>query len=77
MGKASVLNVQSQCYFGLNAVGARIFELLTESDSIGSAFERARLEFDVDVETLQVDFDRLLGELLQQGLLELNTAPPA
>jgi hypothetical protein len=76
-GESFILNIQSECYFGLNAVGARIFELLTESDSIGSAFERTRLEFDVDVDTLQVDFDRLIGELLQQGLLELTAAPPA
>jgi hypothetical protein len=76
-GESFILNIQSECYFGLNAVGARIFKLLTESDSIGSAFERTCLEFDVDVETLQVDFDRLIGELLQQGLLELNAAPSA
>jgi hypothetical protein len=75
-GESFILNVQSECYFGLNAVGTRIFELLTESDSIGSAFERTCLEFDVDLETLQADFDRLIGELVQQGLLELNSLPP-
>ena len=75
-GESFILNVQSERYFGLNAVGTRIFELLTQSASIGSAFEQTRLEFDVDVETLQIDFDRLIGELLQQGLLELKAAPP-
>lgn len=70
------MNVQTECYFGLNEVGSRMFELLSQSTSIGSAFEQIRLEYEVDAETLKIDFDRLIAELLNQGLLELNAAPP-
>ena len=75
-GESFILNVQSECYFGLNAVGARIFELLIESDSLESAFDQTRREFDVELETLQVDFDQLVSDLLEHGLLRLNPAPP-
>ena len=73
-GESFVLNVQTECYFGMNAVGARMFELLGESPSVGDAFDRIQREYDVNPETLQADFDRLIAELLDQGLLELHVA---
>jgi Coenzyme PQQ synthesis protein D (PqqD) len=76
-GESFILNVQTECYFGLNAVGARMFELLGQSPSVRDAFNRLRVEYEVDPDTLQLDFDRLIAELLQQGLLELHSAPVA
>ncbi len=71
-GESFILNVQTGCYFGLNAVGARMFEVLGQTTSLGDAFEKIRLEYEVDPETLRLDFDRLVSELLHQGLLELQ-----
>lgn len=73
-GESFLLNVQTECYFGMNSVGARMFELLGESPSVGDAFGRIQREYDVNPETLQADFDRLIAELLDHGLLELQVA---
>jgi coenzyme PQQ synthesis protein D (PqqD) len=75
-GESFMLNVQTGCYFGLNAVGARVFELLGETASLERAFEMLLLEYDVDESILRLDFDRLISELLQQGLLELQPRSP-
>jgi hypothetical protein len=76
-GESFLLNIQTECYFGLDEVGSRMFELLSQGLPIGSAFQRILLEYEVDAETLRLDFDVLITQLLNKGLLELDTSPPA
>lgn len=67
-----ILNLNSERYFGLDAVGARMWALLSTSDSIQSAYELLLHEYDVEPEVLRRDLDQLIEKLVEHGLLELS-----
>jgi hypothetical protein len=67
-----VLDMVSGTYFGLDAVGARIWQLLTESGSIEQISERLVCEFDVTPQQAASDLARLVAELTANGLLTVE-----
>lgn len=67
-----ILNLNSERYFGLDAVGTRMFSVLTNSDSIETAYESLAREYEVDRHVLQQDLIALVENLLQQGLLRIE-----
>jgi hypothetical protein len=67
-----ILNMESGLYFGLDAVGSRIWRAVTEADSIEHAFKTLSAEFDVEEPKLRSDLGELIGELLDQGLLKIQ-----
>ncbi len=69
-GEAVLLNLQSERYFGLDGVGTRMWNLITTSDSIQSAYEALLSEYEVDADQLRRDVQNLVGNLLENGLLE-------
>lgn len=73
-GEAVILNLDSEQYYGLDEVGTRMWTLLSESDSIGAAYEALLAEFEVAPEVLQADLERLVRELAEQGLLRVEAA---
>ena len=64
-----ILNLDSERYYGLDDVGTRFVSVLTTSDSIETAYERLRNEYDVDPQDLRNDLLALIESLLDQGLL--------
>jgi hypothetical protein len=68
-GEAVLLNLQSGKYFGLNAVGLRMWQLLVASASVEAACAQLAGEFDVDAQVLRDDLQRLLSELIDHRLL--------
>ena len=64
-----ILNLASERYYGLDDVGTRFLSVLTTSDSIETAYERLRDEYDVDGEALKQDLLALVENLIDQGLL--------
>jgi hypothetical protein len=66
-----LLNLDSECYFGLNEIGTRIFSVLTSSPSIAAAYEQLLAEYDVDANVLHADLMDLVQQLVAQGLLEV------
>jgi hypothetical protein len=76
-----LLDTRSETYFGLNAAGARVCELLRDTRaSIALCAELGREYADVPAETLRMDVMALLDELLALVLLEvpgpMRTAAP-
>lgn len=67
-----LLNLDSERYFGLDDVGTRMFSVLTSSDSVQSAWERLKKEYDVDHEVLRNDLIYLVESLVEQGLIEVT-----
>jgi hypothetical protein len=65
-----LLNVQKQCYFGLDPVGARMWEALTKGKTVEAAYEELLGAYDVDAERLRRDFEGLIEKLVENGLLE-------
>ena len=64
-----ILNLDSERYYGLDDVGTRFLSVLTSSESIETAYERLRDEYDVDPQVLRADLLTLIENLIDQGLL--------
>jgi hypothetical protein len=75
IGEESViLNLNSERYLGLDAVGTRIWTLLNGSGSIQEAYETLLAEFDVEPGRLRDDLNELIDQLLEHGLIEITNA---
>lgn len=70
-GEAVILNLADGVYYGLDGVGARIWELLREPRTAAELRDAVAAEFEVDVGTAWRDLAGLLEELLERGLVEL------
>ncbi len=64
-----ILDVPSGRYFGLNDVGALIWDLLDGDHDRDAIVEAITAEFDVDRPTAAADLDSLLAELTEAGLV--------
>jgi hypothetical protein len=73
-GEAVVLHLDSGLYFGLDEIGAHVWQCLTQGDGprTGLQLRDAVLEaFDVDSPTCEQDLAELLDALRQVGLIEI------
>ena len=73
-----LLNLEAECYYGLDEIGTRMWQLLTTAASIEDAYAELFAEFDVDAELLRQNLSELLERLVDKGLLQLlsgDTAP--
>jgi hypothetical protein len=71
-GELVMLNLDSEGYFGLDSMGARLWAALTTSESIQRAYDNLLEEYDVTEEQLRRDLEELIGRLVGQGLVELT-----
>ena len=73
-GESVLLNLESERYFGLDATGTRMWELMTSQPCIGLALEKLQEEYEVEPETLRNHFTQLLSGLVENGLLQVLPA---
>lgn len=67
---AVLFSSDSEVYFGLNAVGARVWELLLASDTVAQITEAMAMQYpEVPADVIQSDVGELLAELERQGLV--------
>ncbi len=66
-----ILDLTSGTYFGLDPVGARMWELMGEGKTLGEICDLMLDEYDVSREELEGDTLRLARELADQGLIAL------
>jgi len=74
-GEAVILNMDSGIYFGLDAVGTRIWRLIEEHASLQKILEVMREEFDTTPGVLQRDLLAFVGQMLDKGLVRIAPAP--
>ncbi|MDP2790122.1 MAG: PqqD family protein [Rectinemataceae bacterium] len=67
--EAVLLASDSGVYYGLNAVGSRMLELLTECGDRETAMSRAAQEYEAPADLLRADFLALLDSLLAKKLI--------
>lgn len=72
-GEMVLLDLASENYFGLDPIGARIWQLLQEKDDLASLHETMLAEFDVESDQLEADLIELIGKLEEAGLV--STSP--
>jgi Coenzyme PQQ synthesis protein D (PqqD) len=74
VGDESVLlNLKTETYFGLDPSGARIWDVLLESDSIESACDALVAEFEVDRGQLHSDMEEFIDALIQWELVVIES----
>ena len=71
-GETVLLDLQSECYFGLDEVGTRIWQLLQEQGELQKVFDTMLEEYDVDAKQLENDLNELLEKLLDEGLIVVS-----
>ena len=71
-GETVILDLESESYFGLNAIGTRIWQLLKEEKDISTITDTMMNEYDVEPDQLKTDINNLLNELLKSGLVNLE-----
>jgi hypothetical protein len=69
-GEAVLLNLDSGMYFGLDAIGTRIWQLLGEHQTLQAVFDQMLQEFEVDGPTLRSDLLALVDRLMEHGLVQ-------
>jgi hypothetical protein len=69
-----LLNLHNECYFGLDDVSARMWDVLSTSPTIEAAVLQLLGEFEVEPKRLHADVESFLGQLLENGLVELQDA---
>jgi hypothetical protein len=71
-GEAVILSLADGVYYGLDGVGARVWELLREPRAIAELTDAVVAEFEVDAATAERDLLALLGELAERRLVEVH-----
>ena len=68
-GEVVMMSMEKGEYFGLNAMGSRIWELLAKPHSIEELCHELMRSFEVDQETCLSEVSRFLGEIADQKLV--------
>jgi len=68
-GEAVILGLRDGVYYGLDKVGARVWELLVEPRRVGDLVSTIVAEFDVSAERCERDVLALLRDLAARGLV--------
>jgi hypothetical protein len=74
-GEAVILDLASGRYFGLNAVGTRIWTLLDAGTPIEEIIQAVAEEYDADAEQIDRDVKALIEALSSRGLI-VRSDPP-
>lgn len=74
-GEIFFLNVQHECYYGLEDVGGRMFTLLTEGLTVEEVLQRLQGEYSVEPDVLQRDIVNLIRDLTRHELIQI--IPPS
>ena len=71
-GEAVLLNLDNESYYGLDEIGARMWTVVNDSDSVEAAYTALIAEFDVDAETLREDMQTLIDQWIEHGLSKVD-----
>lgn len=71
-GEVVILNLKSGVYYGLNEVGAHIWQLIQQPKTVTTIRDTLLQEYEVDSDRCQRDLLGLLHELAAMGLIEVK-----
>jgi hypothetical protein len=75
LGEESVLlNLESESYFGLDAVGTRMWNAISSAPNLLAALDELAGEYEVERDDLRRDLSSLVRELADAGLVRLVDA---
>src|SRR5438093_13768946 len=70
--EAAILNLKNGVYYGLDPVGARVWNLLQQPRTLSELHQILSDEYDVDGSRLESDLRHLIGQLADQRLVEIE-----
>jgi len=70
-GEAAILDLKNGIYYGLDPVGARIWELIQTPTPVSSVVSQLLDEYDVEEAQCEHDTLALLGQLQERDLIEI------
>lgn len=70
-GEAAILNMATGIYFGLDPIGARVWELIQEPRSIAGVRDALLEEYEAEPAQVESDVRALLGDMASHGLVEV------
>lgn len=71
-GEAVILDLGSGTYFGLNAVGTRIWQLIDQHGRLTAVLDELCQEYDADRDVLERDLLALVGRLADARLVVMH-----
>jgi hypothetical protein len=71
-GETVLLDLNTESYFGLAGVGARIWQLLADGTNLRDMSAVLAAEYKVSEETLAADLQRFVSDLIDAGLVTAN-----
>src|SRR5258708_2301581 len=71
-GEAVLLNLKTGVYFGLDAVGTRVWQLFSERQAVAHVLDALVAEYDVPREQCSHDLLALIAKLQDHGLVTLS-----
>jgi hypothetical protein len=72
--ESAILNLKNTVYYGLNPVGARVWNLLQQARTVGELRDTLLDEYDVDARRCETDLLQLLGKMWSEGLIQVKSA---
>jgi Coenzyme PQQ synthesis protein D (PqqD) len=71
-GEAVILDIKSGVYYGLNQVGASIWNLIQAPKTVNEIRDALLTEYEVDSQACETDILILLEDLAKNGLIEIK-----
>jgi len=69
--ESAILNLKNSVYYGMNAVGARVWNLLQQPRSVSDLRDVLLDEYEVEKELCERDLIALLQRMQGEGLIEV------
>ncbi len=71
-GEVAILNLKNSTYYGMNPVGARVWELLQQPIMVSRLRQQLAQEYEAEPERIGKDLDALLADLEQHQLIRVD-----
>ena len=71
-GETVILDLESGMYFGLDGVGKRIWDSLSDGNTLAETAAVIAAEYDVDESRAESDLLAFTNELLERGLIRAS-----
>jgi hypothetical protein len=75
--EAVILDLRAGVYYGLNSVGARIWDLIQEPRTVDQIRDAILEEYEVDPDSCERDLRALIGDLAARELVRIDHGTPA
>jgi hypothetical protein len=75
--EVAILDLKAGTYYGLDSVGARVWELIQRPKSVGEIRNVLLEEYEVEPKRCERDLLALLQTLVNEGLVEVRNGTPA